>query len=129
MWCAARRAAANCLSPCRRRLKSSCSLPQTGTKKAGYSAFQTLQSWPPDELQQVLSDPATPAAVLDFVANNLAPGRKELRDALLRNPSLPGQLREWLENTAALFAEAESSESSEAARPRSRRQGQWTVKP
>jgi hypothetical protein len=55
--------------------------------------------------------------VLEFVAYNLAPGRKELGDALLRNPSLPGQLREWIEDTAALFAEAESSESSEAPAP------------
>ena len=81
------------------------------------SAFHTLQSWPLEELQQVLSHPSTPAAVLDFVANNLAPGCKELGDALLQNPSLPGHLREWLENTAALFAEAESSESSEAPVP------------
>src|SRR5208337_3702111 len=43
------------------------------------------------------------------------PGRKELGDALLRNPSLSGQLREWIETTAALFAEAESSESSQAS--------------
>jgi hypothetical protein len=81
------------------------------------SAFHTLESWPPEELQQVLSNPSTPVAVLEFVAYNLAPGRKELGDALLRNPSLPGQLREWIENTAALFAEAECSESSEAPVP------------
>jgi hypothetical protein len=81
------------------------------------SAFHTLESWPPEELQRVLSDPSTPVAVLEFVAYNLAPGRKELGDALLRNPSLPGQLREWIENTAALIAEAESSESSEAPVP------------
>jgi hypothetical protein len=81
------------------------------------SAFHTLESWPPEELQQVLSNPSTPVALLEFLAYNLAPGRKELGDALLRNPSLPDQLREWIENTAALFAEAESSESSEAPAP------------
>jgi hypothetical protein len=54
---------------------------------------------------------------LDFVAKNLAPDRKELEDALLRNPSLPGELGEWLRNTVALIAEAEASESSEAAMP------------
>ena len=81
------------------------------------SAFHALESWPPEELQQVLSNPSTPAAVVEFVAYNLAPGRKELGDALLGNPRLPGQLREWIENTAALFAEAESSESSEAPAP------------
>ena len=42
------------------------------------SAFHTLESWPPEELQQVLSNPSTPVAVLEFVAYNLAPGRKEL---------------------------------------------------
>jgi hypothetical protein len=76
-----------------------------------------LESWPPAELQQELSNPSTPVAVLEFVAYNLVPGRKELGDALLRNPSLPSQLREWIEETAAIFAEAESSESSEALAP------------
>jgi hypothetical protein len=81
------------------------------------SAFHTLESWPPEELQQELSNPSTPVAVLEFVAYNLVPGRKELGDALLGNPSLPGQLREWIEETAALFAEAETSQSSEALAP------------
>jgi hypothetical protein len=53
--------------------------------------------------------------VLEFVAYNLVPGRKELGDALLRNPSLPGQLREWIEETAAIFAEAETSQPSDFA--------------
>ena len=81
------------------------------------SALHTLESWLPKELQQVLSDRSTPVAVLEFVAYNIAPGRKELGDALLRNPSLPGQVREWIETIAVFFAEAESSESSEAALP------------
>jgi hypothetical protein len=81
------------------------------------SAFHTLESWPPEELQRELSNPSTPVAVLEFVAYNLVPGRKELGDALLRNPSLPGQLREWIEDTAALFAEAESSQTSEVPAP------------
>jgi hypothetical protein len=92
-------------------------LAADGDDQSRHSAFHTLQSWPPEELQQVLQDSATPIAVLDFVAENLAPSRKELGDALLRNPSLPGQLREWLENTAALIAEAESSESFEGPAP------------
>jgi hypothetical protein len=88
-----------------------------GEEESQQSAFQTLESWPAEELQQVLRDPFTPAAVLDFVTKNLAPGRKELEDALLRNPSLPDELREWLENTVALIAEAEASESSEGPAP------------
>jgi len=81
------------------------------------TAFRTMESWPPAELQQVLSDPSTPVTVLEFVAYNLTPGRKELGDAMLQNPSLPGPVREWIENTAALFAEAEASESPETPIP------------
>jgi hypothetical protein len=92
-------------------------LAADGDDESRQSAFHTLQSWPLEELQQVLEDPSTPAPVLSFVAENLAPDRKELGDALLRNPSLPGELREWLENTAALIAEAESSESCERPAP------------
>jgi hypothetical protein len=46
------------------------------------------------------------------VTKNLALDRKDLADALLRNPSVSGLLREWLQNAMALIAEAESSESS-----------------
>jgi len=81
------------------------------------TALHTLQSWPPEELQQVLRDPATPVAVLDFAAKNLVPDRKELGDALLQNPGLPDLLREWLDNALALIAEAESSGSSESSTP------------
>ena len=81
------------------------------------TAFNTLQSWPSEELQQVLSNPFTPAAVLEFVTINLAPGRRELEDALLQNPSLPAELREWVENAIALFLEAEASQSSEVPVP------------
>jgi hypothetical protein len=81
------------------------------------TAFHTLESWPPEELQQVLRDPSTPVDVLRFVAENIAPGLKELEDALLRNPSVLGQLRQWVEDTAALIAEAEASESSQGPVP------------
>ncbi len=81
------------------------------------SAFHTLEYWVPAELQKVLSNPSTPVGVLEFVAYNLAPGRKELEEALLLNPSLPGPLREWMVDVVALFAEAESSESAEASVP------------
>ena len=79
------------------------------------TALQTLQSWPGEELQTVLRDPAVPVAVLDFSATNLVPHREELGDALFQNPSLPGHLRVWLENALALIAEARSSETSEVA--------------
>ena len=81
------------------------------------TALQTLQSWPPEELQQVLGDPTTPAAVLDFVATNLAPHREELGEALLQNPNLANPVRDWLANALALIAEAKSSEASEPPTP------------
>ena len=88
-----------------------------GEGESQNNAFHTLQSWPAEEFQQVLREPSTSVEVLDFVAKNLVPWRKELGDALLQNPSLPGQLREWIEDAAALIAEAESSESSEGPVP------------
>lgn len=63
------------------------------------TAFYTLQTWNTEELQQVLSDPATSIAVLDFAANHLIRRRGELREAVLQNPALPNDLREWIENT------------------------------
>jgi hypothetical protein len=88
-----------------------------GEEEDQSAALNTLQSWPPKELQQVLQDPATPLSVLSFSATNLSPHRKELGDVLLGNPSLPGELRVWLESALALIAEAESSESSEGSAP------------
>ena len=77
------------------------------------TALQALQSWPPAELQQVLRDPATPVAVLEFVATNLAPHREELGEALLQNPNLTDHVRGWLAAAFSLIAEARSSEASE----------------
>ena len=81
------------------------------------TALQTLQSWRPEELRQVFRDPATPVAVLDFAATNLAPLREELGDALLQNPALPGPPRLWLENALALIAEAKADDSFEGPAP------------
>jgi hypothetical protein len=81
------------------------------------TAFETLQSWPPGELQQVLGDATTPAAVLHFVATSLAPYREELGEALLQNPSLGDHVRGWLQDALALIAEAKSGETSEPLTP------------
>lgn len=81
------------------------------------TALQALQSWPPAELQQVLRDPATPVAVLEFVATNLAPHREELGEALLQNPSLADHVHGWLEGALTLIAEARSSDVSEPPTP------------
>lgn len=65
------------------------------------AAFRTLQTWNSNELQSVLLDPSTPPEVLDFSANHLAPGHKEIQAALLQNPNLPADLREWVEKLPA----------------------------
>jgi hypothetical protein len=83
------------------------------------TALQTLQCWPPAELQQVLRDPATPVAVLEFVATNLAPHREELGEALLQNPNLTDHVRGWLKGALSLIAEARSSDVSEPPTPAS----------
>jgi hypothetical protein len=68
-------------------------------------ALETLRGWNPQELQQILANPATPPAVLDFATNHLAPGRAELLEALLENSTLPDDLREEAE--ARLLAAAQ----------------------
>ncbi len=62
------------------------------------TAFTALQSWDSQELRRVLVNPAAPAMVLDFAVGYLAPGRKEVQEALLENPQLPQELREWMKN-------------------------------
>ena len=80
-------------------------------------ALETLRSWPAAELQGVLRDPVTAVSVLEFVAKNIVPCRRELVGSLLENPSLPPPLREWIERIDALLAEAESSGSSADSLP------------
>lgn len=78
-------------------------------------AFQTLQGWDVQELQQVLSNPASSFAVLDFAANHLVAGREELIEATLRNPQLPDDLREWVQR--ARSSHAGPSTATEAPTP------------
>lgn len=59
-------------------------------------AFQTLVNWNRAELCQLLSDAATPGAVIDYLANHLAPGQKDLIAALLENPGVPPNLMDWI---------------------------------
>jgi hypothetical protein len=62
------------------------------------TAFDTLTRWDSGELQEVLSNPSTPPAVLDFATSFLARGREVLLDALLQNPNLPDDLRDEIES-------------------------------
>ena len=65
-------------------------------------AFQTLKNWNPEELGQVLSDGATPWSVIDYLASYIVPGRKDLIEALLRNPGVPQDLADWIKQAPAL---------------------------
>jgi len=56
-----------------------------------------LQTWNIAEVNQVLSNPATPIPVLDFAANHLMRSRPEIREALLANLALPDDIREWIQ--------------------------------
>jgi hypothetical protein len=53
----------------------------------------------------VLGDPSTPTEVLDFAANHMLAGRKEIGETLLHNLALPEDLREWVRQTMALERE------------------------
>ena len=61
-------------------------------------ALDTLRGWNPQELHQILADPATPLGILDFVTHYMAPGRTELLEPLLNNPGLPDDLRGEIES-------------------------------
>ena len=69
------------------------------------TAFQTLQDWDRGELCQLLSDGATPWAVIDFLANHVVPGHKELIDALMQNPGVPPDLVDWVQHASASVTE------------------------
>lgn len=64
-------------------------------------ALSTLAVWDSSQLQQVFLDPGTPVFLLDFAARHLVAERKEVAPALLSNSSLPGELRELIQNGAS----------------------------
>jgi hypothetical protein len=64
-------------------------------------AFQTLVNWNREELCRLLSDGATPWSVIDYLANNLVPGEKDLVAALLQNPGVPPDLVDWIKQAPA----------------------------
>lgn len=82
-------------------------------------AFETLKNWPTEELQQVLSNRATPAVVLEFAVRRLIPGRAELAEPLARNPALSGSLRNLIQSSTAQPATFETAkeDATEGAPP------------
>ncbi len=59
-------------------------------------AWQTLVTWNPPELEQFLSDPATPSELIDYLASYLVPGQPNLVEALSKNPGIFPELIEWV---------------------------------
>jgi hypothetical protein len=91
-----------------------CRHPDEATRT---TALATLNHWDSAELNQVFSNPQTPAAVLEFAVRRLAPDREELREALAGNPSLRDPLRIILhadEGEAASGGAAEEKAAADA---------------
>jgi hypothetical protein len=61
-------------------------------------ALTTLEKWNASELEQVLSNPATPAAWLEFAVRHLLPEREELAEVLAGNSALPAPLRALIQD-------------------------------
>jgi len=55
-------------------------------------ALHTLRHWNVQELDQVLSDPSTPSAVIDFVFDRMLEEQEDLCQALARNSAPSGAL-------------------------------------
>ncbi len=79
-------------------------------------AMQTLLQWDALDLREVLASPLTPAAVLDFAVNYLAPTRADLLEGLLENPGLPDDLREEIQNRLLEEAKLETADAPAAPR-------------
>jgi hypothetical protein len=62
-------------------------------------ALATLKGWDYKEVRRVLSSPLTAPDVLRVAAEQLLVGHEELREVLLRNPSLPEETRRKLQPT------------------------------
>jgi len=80
-------------------------------------ALDTLYSWNREELQQILANPVTPPSVLDFATNYLAVERLDLLEALLKNPNLPGDLREEIESHMLRDAQQATTSPSQPVLP------------
>jgi hypothetical protein len=68
-------------------------------------AFHTLVNWNRRELMDLLSDGATPWAVIDYLASYVVPGQKDLMEAFLRNPGVPPDLADWIKMAPARSAD------------------------
>jgi hypothetical protein len=69
-------------------------------------AWQTLVNWNPAEIEQLLSDGATPWSVIDYLATYLVPGRPNLAEALLKNPGIPPDLVECVKQSPPIATAA-----------------------
>jgi len=81
------------------------------------TAFHTLQTCGAQDMQQVLANPATSPAILDFVSIHLAPQRQDLTEALLQNPQLPEDIRGSLKSLHVAPASGPKTELPAAPAP------------
>lgn len=79
-------------------------LSQDSDEEIQNTAFSTLESWNPGDLQNIFRNPSTPVGVLDFAATYLSHKRKDFAEALLQNPSLPVDLHDLIEEALASFS-------------------------
>ena len=64
-------------------------------------ALETLRGWDHAEVRRVMASPQTAPDVLRFAAERLLAERRELREILLWNPSLPAESRDLLQGKPA----------------------------
>jgi len=81
------------------------------------TAYLALQTWKTEELNAALSDPAAPIEVLEFAANQMVSGRKEMADAMLANSALPRELRDRIQRIAAQEQKAPADASPPEPEP------------
>jgi hypothetical protein len=79
------------------------------------TALTTLKNWDEAELKRVFSNPATPAAILEFAVRCMVPERGELAETLAANPSLREPLRKLVHGRAGESAPEGATEEDRAA--------------
>ena len=94
-----------------------CCDPDEATRK---TALTTLNKWDAAELNNLLGNPETPTAILEFAVRHLLPERRELAKALGGNPALRDVPKERIHDgavveTALTGVDAEAEDASQPA--------------
>jgi hypothetical protein len=80
-------------------------------------ALETLRGWDRAEIRRVMASPQTAPEVLGCAAEELVPGREDLREILLWNPSLPAEFHRLLRPPPAPRPAAAAAGPSRPAAP------------